>query len=146
MKEFELKTNKNQLNGSCYLEFFPGENNHSRWNEESVYIHIDGIDIIYDIFLKVNKHFDQYCDTYFHKMKLGFLIRELSIRIYDIKNNNIINKNKKYNKLIKYMAKNYYEYINDYINEDRNNIIIMLEELLKWIKKNLRKGITVFGV
>jgi len=146
MKEFAIYTNKNQFKGTCYIEIFPGRNNHKHWNDESVYIFIDAIDVIYDILVKVNKHFNQYNNTYFHRTKLKFLFYELSIRINDIKNEYKINKNNKYRKLIKYLAKDYYNYINVIIKENRNDIIIMLEDLLKWLKINRKKGITIIGI
>jgi len=138
--DYKIKTNINELNlkEDEYYEILPGTFHKIFWNNNSIFISFDIMDIIEDI---INKVYNEYSNK-------------------DIINNNNFSY---YNapivdKLEKYLIKRQNEIVNNknitmYTNDSlyairnikkyRNEIIEMLNKLIHWIKYNKEIGMTI---
>ena len=142
--EYKLISDKNELDGTCYFEFLPGKYKDKCWNDNSVFLTLDIIEIIEDLLEKSNEKYDYYDFIYFDNEQISILENELSKRLIEIKNSEYKLDGKRF-KSIKDNEK-YYKKINKDIERNRNNIIEMLEKFIFWINLNKDNGITVLGM
>ena len=142
--EYKLISDKNELDGTCYFEFLPGKYQDKCWNDNSVFLTLDMIEIIEDLLEKSNEKYDYYDFIYFDNEQINILENELSKRLIEIKNSQYKLDGKRF-KNIKDNEK-YYEKMNKDIERNRNNIIEMLEKFIFWINLNKDNGITVLGM
>jgi len=142
--EYKLISDKNELDGTCYFEFLPGKYKDKCWNDNSVFLTLDIIEIIEDLLEKSNEKYDYYDFIYFDNEQISILENELSKRLIEIKNSEYKLDGKRF-KNIKDNEK-YYKKINKDIERNRNNIIEMLEKFIFWINLNKDNGITVLGM
>jgi len=135
--EYMVTTNKNELNltENKYYEICPGIFNKLFWGENSLFISDDLLRIVEDIISKSNDKFFSFNDfTYFNVEQTNKLENKIPIRINEIKNNKkIFDANKEYTM----------EYLNKKVDENRYEIIEMLNKLLSWIKINKENGISI---
>jgi len=132
--EYIVTTDKKELDllKGGYHAMCPGIFNKLSWNENSIYIGYDLMDIIEDILEKSNDEFSIFEDfSYFSIEQINKFEFELSIKINDINNN----------KKIVFDADS--EYLNKKIEEHKEEVIEMLNKLFSWIKLNKINGITI---
>jgi hypothetical protein len=131
--EYIATTNKNELDlVECgYYEFYPGIFKKVFWNENSMFVSDALIDIVEDILENSNEGYSTFDDfAYFDVEKINNFECKLSTRINEITNNKkIFDVNM--------------EYLNKEIEENKSEIIEMLNKLFLWIKSNKEKGISI---
>lgn len=134
---YVLLTDRNQFTGTDYMEFLPGKFSGKHWNDDSVFLYEDSMDVIHDLSENANSEYDHYDNTYFNNEQIDILIGGLSARLAGIKND----KDYKISEEV-YHA----EQKNKTIKEYRTKIIKMLEDLIAWISANRADGISVLGI
>ncbi len=79
--------NRKKLRGTCYIEFYPGEYSGQCWNNESIYLSEEDIELILPAFKYVNK-FDYYDFIRIDEKNWIKIIKELNSLKLLIENDN----------------------------------------------------------
>ena len=138
--DYKLYRNKNELNGTCYFEFLPGKYQNKCWNDNSVFLSEDSVYLFEDLLKKVNNKYDHYAFIGYNKNQISMLINELSKRLYEIENIN------NYELVGTFFRKEYYSELNENLRRNKNEIKIMLQDLIDWLKTININEITILGI
>ena len=137
---YKLYRNKKELNGTCYFEFLPGKYQNKCWNDNSVFLSEDSVYLFEDLLKKVNNKYDHYAFIGYNKNQISMLINELSKRLYEIENIN------NYELVGTFFRKEYYSELNENLRRNKNEIKIMLQDLIDWLKTININEITILGI
>jgi len=137
---YKLYRNKKELNGTCYFEFLPGKYQNKCWNDNSVFLSEDSVYLFEDLLKKVNNKYDHYAFIGYNKNQISLLINELSKRLYEIENIN------NYELVGTFFRKEYYSELNENLRRNKNEIKIMLQDLIDWLKTININEITILGI
>jgi hypothetical protein len=124
--------NRKKIRGTCYIEFYPGEYSGQCWNNESIYLSEEDIELILPAF-KVVKKFDYYDFVRIDEINWIKIIKELNSLKLIIENDNTDD------------LKNYYR--NQFCGNDiyfsslarrKRSTLKLINEFTGWVENELK--------
>ena len=139
--EYELITDRVQLEGTCYFEFLPGKYENKCWGEYSAYLTEDSLVLIEELLIQVNPYYDHYSVTEFSSRQINQFTEELAKAIAKIEMD-------KYSIASTIFSDDYIKKLNKNLRAKKNEVIELVTDLKNWMEQMIQAydTITVIGI
>ncbi|EOQ89860.1 hypothetical protein LEP1GSC202_1324 [Leptospira yanagawae serovar Saopaulo str. Sao Paulo = ATCC 700523] len=134
---FNIYFHPNELEGTAYIEFLPGNYLGKCWNENSIFLDENTFSIFEDVFEEIIESYDHYAFQELSESKFDVLLQSLGIRLEEIRNDSLFSKS---GKTLSLPEK---ELIQKEIQSNKEGAIEVLERFTLWIQELKKQNIAL---